>query len=157
MRNLTISPAIQQALEEGQALARNGKFDNFLVTAPTDAKKEPSYDGPIESSTVKYPKFPLAPVYCISYLCIGDLLGMNNLTSTKSLPTSTENAISTEIPIGDVKSGFQSTSDDYENLVKAAMVFFSSVPGVLLLVFMTLGEQSNYKCVSASKFFPMAS
>ncbi len=148
LRNLTISPAIQQALEEGQALARNGKFDNFLATTPTDAKEKPSYDGPIESSTVKYPNFPLAPVYCISYLCIGDLLGMNNLTSTQSLPTSTENVISTEIPIGGVKSGLQSTAGDYENLAKAAMVFFSSVPGVLLLVFMTLGEQRYSKCVS---------
>jgi hypothetical protein len=147
LRNLTMSPAIQQALEEGHALARSGKLENFPVTGPSEAKNQPPYDSVMESSTVQYPRFPLAPVYCISYLCIGDLLGMSNLTSTESMTSSTEYAISTGVPIGELKSELKSSSDDYENLAKAAVVFFSSVPGVLLLVFMTLGERRKKKFI----------
>lgn len=148
LRNMTISPVIQRALEEGHALMGAGKLDDFLSTIPPTASGAQLSTGyEIERSTVLPPRFTLVPVYCLSYLCIGDLLGINNLTTSGSLPSSTESSNSTVISTIHIQPEAKSeikSSYDCENLVHAAMVFFNSIPGVLFLAFMTLGKLVSY-------------
>ncbi len=90
--------------------------------------------------------FSPAPIYCISFLCIGDILGYANSTSTELSTLSTKAVISTSLPTVHALAAPKSETvspngqENFENLVRAALYFLNCFPGALFLIFMTLGE-----------------
>lgn len=152
LRNVSMPP-VQLILDEGQGLFSPDKVDYETSPAATSTDLEVTSDELLfdddKASTGGFPfdfNFPPAPIYCISFLCIGNLLGFNSSTATEpTYEISTEVEISTTTtPVlhasADTKSESDITDDSSERIARAALLFFGSLPGVALLCFMTLGK-----------------
>ena len=149
-------PSVKLILEEqGQIPDKLGSeigFTTFASTVVEPASPDSDYyedlfphtmqDSPIKLTY----NFSPAPIYCISFLCIGDLLGYGNSTSTEPSPTTVAEKVSIVTPTvhalvaPELEIKAANGQNNFEDLVRAALYFFSSLPGALLLFFMTLGK-----------------
>ncbi len=154
LRNVSMPPSIQLILGDGQGLIDlgNEKTDPLpaptLPTLPGSTSEEFLFSEEDKSFAGGFPfeiNFPPSPLYCISFLCIGNLLGYNTSAEIENIPTaSIEVETSTSTPVfyasADPKSDSDVTDDSFERLVRAALLLFGSLPGVLLLCFFVLGK-----------------